>query len=382
MGELAQSLGLAADLTETLVNNQGQIYQNGLPTNAAWLKLTTIFGDLGLTYGGWWPWDPDHIEFHPQMAGPGNFGQSGQPLPDSQLRTGYNWKIPSSIFVYKVNMANPRADVLIVFDLKEDGGYIFLSGCRLLEGERDVRPWSAHWMTFDPPIPLFPAYIPTIHLWRNSARWPQDTKWDSDTKVELYSYSESLDSRAKKFSEWSHAVGQAHYRLDMRIWNRQYEANIAYGHSVPLKDTNEAEYHRIRQLWQYLDKTSVYDIDVSVEEQNMSDATVEQRKVDPEGYTQDGNTTGKMYLRVPTLAFAWDRDKGNVGAGNVTAAPQKGTYILTDHIMTQRRALSTVYVSDGLPPGAWDLQQPVPEPPANSRSKDQKKSRGGGFLRP
>jgi hypothetical protein len=374
------NLGLAADLTEVLVDKNGKIYQNGLASNHAWNKLTTIFGDLGMTWGGWWPWDPDHVEFHPQMFSVKSAGTVGQPLPDSQLRTQYTWKLPATVFSYAVEKGNPKGDSLRVYTFgTKDDGTITLKALRTITGEQGGQ-WSGRWVTFDPPIPLFPAYIPTIRLDRNSKRHPEDVKFDPDTTVTWYSYDKTYSSDGKPSFDWRRDVGKVHYKLDLEMWNRQFEANRAYGMSVPYfkRNSPHPEYDRIRKLWHYLVHTSVYDLRFQVLGEGQANHRTGRRSM-PDGYTEDWDIASLASdLSIGAIEFGWDRDGGKVGTAEVTSWEQKGEYLLTEASPT----LPPLTVSDKLPAGAWDMPEPMPEPQANPKPKDKPKSNEGGFFRP
>jgi hypothetical protein len=377
------NLGLAADLTEILVDKKGKVYQNGLASNSAWNRLTaTIFGDLGMTWGGWWPWDPDHIEFHPQMPSPRNIGQPGQPLPDSQLRTQYTWKLPATVFDYRVDI-DPKQNILWVYTFgTQDDGTITLKALRTIKGEQSGA-WDGDWATFDPPIPLFPAYIPTISLHRNSQKHPEDVKFDSDTTVTAYSYIKNYWSDDKPSFDWRKHVGKVHYTLDLKMENRQFEANRAYGMSVAYYKPNRPnpEYDRIRKLWHYLAHTSVYDLRAVLSGDILAMGQQTGRRSDHDGYTEEldmalGASIGN---RMGIIEFGWDRDGGKVGSGMVTAREQKGQYLLTEASPMEGGPFT---VSDKLPPGAWDMPEPMQEPPANPKPKDKPKPNEGGFFRP
>jgi hypothetical protein len=380
------NVGLAADLAETVVDNKGKVYDNGLPSSEAWVKLTRIMGDLGMTWGGWWPWDPDHVEFHPQMFSAKSAGTSGQPLPDSQLRTQYTWKVPATVFSYLVDMGNPNGEILRVstFGTKDDST-ITLKALRTITGEQGGQ-WSGHWIMFDPPIPLFPAYIPTIRLDRNSQRHPEDVKFDPDTTVTWYNCIKSFSSDGKPSFDWRREVGKVHYKLDLQMWNRQFQANRAYGESVPYKNKNTPEYDRRRKLWQYLAHTSVYELRFEVLGEGQANHRTGRRSA-PDGYTEDWDIASLASdLSIGAIEFGWDRDGGKVGAFGVTDWEHQGEYLLTEGQYLPAEASPTpthwLTVSDKLPPGAWDMPEPMPEPPANPKPKDKPKSNEGGFFRP
>jgi D-alanyl-D-alanine carboxypeptidase len=341
------NIGLAADLAETVVDKKGRVYDNGLPNSVPWVKLTTIMGDLGMTWGGWWPWDPDHVEFHPQMFSAESAGTSGQPLPDSQLRTQYTWKLPDTVFSYVVDIGNPNGDYLRVYTFgTQADGTITLKAFRTITGEQGGK-WSGRWAAFDPPIPLFPAYIPTIRLGRNSHEHPEDAKFDSDTTVTAYSYSKSYWSDGKPSFDWRKHVGKVHYTLDLKMENRQFEANRAYGMSVPYYKPNRSEYDRIRKLWHYLAHTSVYDLRADLSDESHG-FTMQQtgRRSDHDGYTEEldiASVASAFAIRI--IEFGWDRDGGKVGSELVTAREQNGQYLLTEG-----SPMGPQTVSDKLPP--------------------------------
>jgi hypothetical protein len=105
------------------------------------------------------------------------------------------------------------------------------------------------------------------------------------------------------------------------------------------------------------------------------------RRSDHDGYTEEldmalGASIGN---RMGIIEFGWDRDGGKVGSGMVTAREQKGQYLLTEASPMEGGPFT---VSDKLPPGAWDMPEPMQEPPANPKPKDKPKPNEGGFFRP
>ena len=101
------------------------------------------------------------------------------------------------------------------------------------------------------------------------------------------------------------------------------------------------------------------------------------RRSDGDGYTEELDYPSVNPGFPILIEFGWDRDGGKVGSDSVTAREQEGQYLLTE-----ASPMGPVTVSDKLPPGAWDMPEPIQEPSANPKPKDKKKPNKGGFLRP
>jgi hypothetical protein len=371
------NLGLAADLGETATDAAGHVHDGVLPDNRAWRRLPEMMGELGMTSGGWWGWDPAHVEFHPQMHDPEHFrgAYSGEPLPDARLKTGYGWKLPRKIYIAaRTGRDLAQADDLQAFELAARDECIALSGARLIVRKANG-DWSGRWWRLDPPACLFPPYIPTVRLVRNAGIWPNDAWWDGTTSATMLSYDEGRASNGERTFDWSEWKGDLRYRPTTGVWNRQFEANAALGHAAPLIHSNPTAHDAIRRRWTYLELTSVYDVDAGLTLLPSSGARVEGIKSVSGGYTAGVSYTTRAGVPLPgALRFAWDRDGGRVGMFGVNDYATDGRFELRD-----TSPFSSLTTSASLPVGAFDRPDPPPEPAANPRPKSPPTS---GPLRP
>ncbi len=365
------NLGLAADFSQIIsIDKHGKktkalatpIDQNNV-MKKAWKNMLDAASDLGMVWGGWWKGqnnDPAHVEWHPRFLATDSKNQipsETAPLTLTAEQMGYKWKIPSRIVLFAGNPGGfgPRGGFQrwSVLELVVQDGWISATGQRSLEST--LGHLRGEWTSYDPPIKLFPAYIPTITLERNEETWPEDIKWRGKTTVTFKFYDEIVATNGKVIkATHNESTGVAHfaYRLSMDDWQKR--ASLWKERALP----NAGRYDRFI-------KASVYEIRVSFEplKESKDRAPMKSRIVDQDGYTSDSSV--EDHVRIPVMLpggsqMAWNRDNGMIGAKVALVNGVKGgqVYDVTND--------NTGYVVLDQPP-AGDRKKAPAWPPANPR---------------
>lgn len=352
MGTVTQSwvgwhnYGLAVDFGQNI--NQGGQRVLGLPDDGAkaWNAMTNAAGDLGMISGRWWNCkvfcDPPHVEWHPRLHDastvPG--GPTSAAIPDSLVNAEYAWKIPDKIYTYSQDPNNPHRDALTVLELVRCDAWICAKSRRILAGPQTA-DWQGDWWTYDPPIRLFPAYIPAIRLVRDEKRWPEDSQWGGKTSVTQRFYLRHTTGRQNGESRSVLHYYHGEFRID--DWQKKAHLRIE-------KDrADKAPYVNVRDA-------SVYEIDIYVTERSGAGAareTISSRSqtVDANGFTREesGTRKGQLPHRI-WLHLVWNRDNGRIGLQMVQTG-RSGVYDIQDRA-------GVLTVGTQMPQGAWDMPAP------------------------
>jgi len=368
------NLGVAVDFG---VFQNGKYVNDPLPQTEAWRYMVDAGADLGLVWGGWFPWDPAHFEWHPKLTGPETVpGEvSGTALRDDQVHPGYLWQLAETVFQWSHDPANPQSDTLWARQFGVDGNWVVLKKQRTIAGRQDGE-WSGTWASFDPPIRLFPAYIPTVALSRNESTWPDDAKWRGQSQVTTRSHYRHVSSDGSISTQDFEESGRFIYRPDLRMTDLQKEAIAAIG-----------QHTGMAPQYTWLKDNSVYSIELRVEpveagEASMQTITLRNRDQDSDGYTDDASSEREGWLQPSIyLPFSWNRDTGQVGL--------QDKWMWVDHIESVFRpreksvgdAGQVLVVSGQLPDGAWDQEEPTSWPEENPKP-DGHVEPTDGFLRP
>lgn len=402
-------LGVAADLRQ-FVGDKLKQPEDTPKTKAFWSDTTRAMGDLGMIWGGFWPWDYGHLEWHPGVLSPDGIGTPGKAATDADLKYGYEWKLPQPIFEWEGMADSPGKSnqVLRVYTLVEKDNWICLEKDRFIEHQGEGY-WRAMWRTFKPPVRLFPAYSPVSSLNLDSQ---EDSKWNSSSDVTLDLYDERK-SNGKTLVEASRTIGKACYGTD--LWVRDWQKIAIVGREISgyparveippgLKKQNPKQYEAVVKANEQAQefekkkraeamtrfakvlKTSVYDIELHMtalrEESSKGPVHSTGRRLGVDGYTEDWDNTSESVFEPPPiyLKFSWDRDSGAIGVGGIDAL------VDNDHPALEVRGAKCndnghcTLVSTRAPDSIKDLEHPLEWPTANPKPKPQpKKSQGFGL---
>lgn len=340
-----------------------------------WHLTTDMVGDLGLCPGLWWSErkkDKPHLELHPRLSHapfPENAnlprlqaGVAGTALTNDQIEAGYKWKIPEKVFMRRYNVNNPRlTQYLTVYEFIERQNWIYLKKMRTVR-IAGTGEWLGSWMTFEPEIKLFPAWIPTPRFDRDEKHWPDDVRWRGETSVVNEWYFHTVDSGGKVSTDRRQMTSIARYYPDLKVKDRQKEADLKFWRDAHAKEQ-----------WADLQKTSIYDVEVSINalkagEASMETIMVKGRQTDPEGYTRNDWTKADegFFETGIGLYFGWNRDTGEVGVHDVTDVDDLVTVFSLKPLRCSESGECTV-VSSELPRGAFDKETPPDWPPVRKR---------------
>src|ERR1700680_2509594 len=125
----------------------------------AWRKVLRAMTDLGMLSGSFFR-SPDrgHVEWYPNLLKPADAGALG--TATTKEIVGYDWKFPSTVYLWIPNSQNPANGELKVIDFGSDGNWITVKDERTITTWDDG--WSGLWYTYKPAVKIFPAYIPKI----------------------------------------------------------------------------------------------------------------------------------------------------------------------------------------------------------------------------
>lgn len=368
-------------------HNLGLAVDVGVARNAAFRKVTQAAADLGMIWGGWFGsrpeevervcllgrdpsyagrsetpgWDEGHFEWHPGVRDAAALeGSMGKALGTDQLHTGYAWKLPATIYV---RPSGSRGRTLFVHQLGADASWIVLRRMRMVTGD-PAGQWSGAWYTYDPPVRLFPVYIPTITLSspRSGAEPPAMT-----TTIRMKLYNRIVASNGQVSFQHFDYEGACEYRPDYRLNNWENFA-VQYGWR---KDPGWERFRRFRD-------TSEYDVSTSISLRSVQPVTVQSRDVDADGYTSDhdGTLAAGTWRSNVSLSCAWNRDRGKIGVPHQNTAWDNWDLVETYDFGSGTSSGSPLTVAPRLPEGAFDRPE-APEwtaaklrPPVPSRPSD------------
>jgi len=356
------NVGLAVDLRQI---HGGKLI---LPNTIAWFKMTKAIADLGMTDGGWWGHksghyftDPGHVEWHPKLHNPNRFAtHSGRALGNDETDTGYKWKIPTRIYTWTGELA-PRPSALNVHELVEDDGWVAVKKLRRLSGYENGS-WMGTWDTYDPPVRLFPAYIPTI-LYQIESDASPDVRKGKVTRVTYIQTADADGKVTKDLREYRQEGTYSHERLYVYDW--QKKAN-----TVSEQKSDDAP--RYIRLW----NTSIYGINTTIRA-GEGIGSERAQAVDVDGYTTPDHDWSKPYAANTftgiSLCLAWDRDNGKIGSAvELMKEGKEQVYDITEVTSDfngddQGCGGLKITVSAQLPKGAWDRETPPERAPSNPR---------------
>jgi len=368
------NLGVAVDFG-LYVNGR---YNNGpLPqVSDPWLRMVQAAADLGMIWGGWFPWDPAHFEWHPKEdSASGVAGAvSGTALTDDQIDAGYDWKLPTKLFVWYSD-PDPKEELLRVFDLNADSGWVVITKSRVIKGHGGDE-WQGHWSTFDPPLRAFPIWIPAVKLVLNENAWPEDERLRSQCQMKQDMDFHTLWSDGTPSEQAVSQSGKLIYAPSVDVFDRQKEANVVVGQGGAG-----------RQPYAWLVGNSIYTTRVSIEPVRAGDASMQTittrgRDVGHDGYTTDDESELDGWMEpMVYMEFAWNRDTGEVGVDPMLVAniDPNASHALQSQVRFENGG--GMAVAYHLPDGAWDCPE-APEWPAENKKPDDTPSHGSGFLRP
>ena len=395
-------------------HNLGLAVDFGLAHDKLFIRMMDAAGELGMIPGKWWGyvpgavefepydcdffrergregkevlvprvvperlgWDPSHVEWHPWFNGvPENHPGAipGKALRDDQIQPGYRWKLPARIYQAHVM---PYETGLSVYELQAEGGWIGLKKMRRVSRNQGGGV-LASWKTFDPPIRLFPVYIPTMEFWRGSER-PEDR-----TSVTFERYDGYEGSKAARHQR---RTGVLEYTLRLTMSDLQKRVNQYIGSS------SGDEKKRLRKIYRKLWTTSIYEVSVVVDCPRDSAAggegyRWEGRDIDTEGYTKDYEGQGSGCVDSGFgFHMAWNRDEGKVGNIGTLDLNQSlnpdGTWDLVEEHegWGEPGSGQRFILSSRLPEGIQDMEShPWPGPNPKPETPPAKEEEGAVFL--
>ncbi|HLW47866.1 MAG TPA: M15 family metallopeptidase [bacterium] len=356
------NFGLAVDLAERIQVAGQKEPPRALPgdpkggpgggdAGRAWNNVYLAAEAFGMVLGARWDKDrdPGHFEWHPKLhhikPAPGT---SGKALGPDKVDAGYSWKIPQKIYEANssgLTVASVSIGALRVFELVEDRGWIAVRGEHYLTGEKD-KAWTGSWLTFDPPIRLFPAFIPTDQL---SLSGDADPRWQGITTVTRVHY---------EFNAHPSAIN--YYKDQVRV---SYSIVATVHDFLKEADAHDPAHHpseaaRYKRVWDH------YVYAVYGRAGILADAKGQRQHRQVSGGCSFDDKGEAAYRRgdplVWDLHLAWNRDTGAVGGwvGNVGSGNQPVYDIVPDVGKGD-----SVY--GALPQGAWDIPTAPPLPTAS-----------------
>jgi len=417
------NFGVAVDLCayeggKPKVVTIGGIAQQTLPSDTAWMQTTIqVAGDMGVVWGGWWDgaFDPAHVEWHPELFDPDSVATSGVALTDEQVKPGYVWKIPAEIYVFRGKPDDPAApQSLDVLELGVDGKWIVLKKRRQIDHRSEMN-WDGQWFMYDPPLRIFPVYIPTRELMLEGLDNP---RYAMNSKVTLVSYQQTGTGTVRKAR--GEERGKAHVALSLTMKDYRMEGNYAVLQNTPrsprkppaslkksdpklyaqlavqyqmVRDEEKKVQQEVRARYANMLATSVYDITVSVAPIDAGAGSEEKitgryQQVDKDGFTVE--TDNEREGMMPTgghiaVVIAWDRDNGVVGVGNLdvwTESAQKALEVKSVRC-GEGEAWRCIWVSGTLPKFAKDHTEPPGWAASNPKPKPERKGGpSGSTLKP
>ena len=198
-------------------------YDNGdtFLHQAGWDRVLDGMEGLGLISGGSFG-DPAHLDWHPSLLKPEQAGASGTAA--TNVNPGYAWHFPDAIYVYRPGQA--RGSTLDVYQFgsaTDDLNRTWLT----VRSKRQIvtfsnGDWAGTWVTYDPPVHLFPAYIPTVNLASYEPRY----RAASSVTVKTYSLADG-----GKAEVWREEDGGLDYYPEFEIDDLQKIANLLIGRS-------------------------------------------------------------------------------------------------------------------------------------------------------
>jgi hypothetical protein len=331
-----------------------------------WAKTVVAACDLGMIPGFWWPGeqnDPAHFEWHPQLDGQSNtLPNPGHALPDNSLHPGYKWKLPDTLYVWRKSKSNEDTNWLQVYDFGKSGDtWITLKSLRTITGKGPDGSWNGTWVSFEPPIKLFPAYIPSISLRRNESSFPEDQQYRGSTHLTMHIYKQVISTNSH-YREQKLQEGTWTYKPSITLHNMLIEATKKTAQEDPEKE-----------LFAPLRQDYIYTVHANVNGVSGAGGDFQRswRTEGSNGYTTDGHGVVHGSTSVEPHAyvdFGWNRDTGAVGSPDTVEqvdGAKHHTYSLSannrnqsDHVMTY---------SDTLPAGAFDVPQPKQDIPNNPK---------------
>jgi hypothetical protein len=361
--------------------------------------MEQAMGDLGMTHGGWWPCFPDvgHVEWHPKLHDPKRFeSQGGSALGNEMIDMGFRWKIPSQIYIWYRLVPPvpppgvlavpvpipPRPNHLTVLDLVADGEWVSVKKQRVLRGYQNEE-WEGTWETFYPPIPLFPAYIPTMSFGPGLTGSGSPLDVINKTGVTRL----TVTAQGKAVKEMIEQKGEGFYRpYEVRVFDWQKQANIFLEQNKGWeKCGKKTAPHPDGPRFEKLRDASIYSVHASVlDPGGTSHSPVLERRqgVDSQGHTTDeSNINIKGHLGATTgLCLVWNRDTGAIG-GMLDQVPPGDENPLEIREQSHSGTVGIPsmgghvedcgerIVSAQLPSGVWDMETPPAWLPSNPRPK-------------
>jgi len=399
------NFGVAVDFGEFLAGKYDPNLPLGATMAGAWGRaMIEATGDLGLGWGGWWDDslnDPAHVEWHPRLHDVKHTSKPGHALRDDQIDASYRWRIPETIYVWTGADGGMKPQNLQVLHLVRDGQWIALDRERRIVGRQDG-DWTGTWTRYDPPVHLFPTYLPVRRLSRDLG--DADIGFRIKSNVTRETFSLGHDSDGKIVKQHVQSSGTAHLCPNLRITNWELESFGIMVRTKPrtklpsadLKKSNPQFYQQLSDacaqeaaihaqgLLKYgrLIDRSVYELELQLApinggEASKSTVTTKGQRVDGDGTTDEYESQVETWIGGVNLRLAWDRDKGKVGfavgpdPGSSTGAAAKGkpdapgVYDLRDRNIWNDGTYTIV--SDKLPHDAWDVQSPPPRDPVNHK---------------
>ncbi|MEW6278011.1 MAG: hypothetical protein AB1758_05265 [Candidatus Eremiobacterota bacterium] len=392
-------VGLAADMT---------LYQNGayvpdvspgpgrpgpqqvFVDGPAWAQARQLGMDMGM-----WPGahfrraDPAHLEWHPKYSAvwndvldfiqdhPGT--QEGAAAAD--IDAGYDWTIPSTVHYFVEDHGKPGHHE--VTDLVARDGWLCVQAYRILYHGDQAASWAGIWVTLDPPLPLFPAYMPVHRVDLSSGSDPRDSRWRRESSFTLHAYRQDVAGGKVTGRFYVQQSGSAKFDLFLTMEDLLKTANTEWAMRAAAPQLAAFRTNDVYSLLANLRLADGPEQAVSGREPTFTTLV---RQVDEDGYTSDSNEACPFYLGGSFgLGMAWNRENANIGFLQKDA---QGRFALP--VAESRAGDGTVArLSGTVPPGAWDEAQWPAMPPPNPRPSSSPSptatptpSRGDGFLQP
>lgn len=314
--------------------------------------------DLGLIFGrNWEGEDPPHVEWHPRLRNPAKVAADSRLADNTALQNidvGYKWKIPSTIYTAALDSSRPERSELTVHELTADGDWICLKKLRRISREQNDK-WRGTWLTYDPPVKLFPAYIPTRTYAISERQWPQeDLRWRGKTNVVIRAYLQ--DPSAGIIRTHREEKGIMHYmpHLSMEDWQKTLDLDLGLKTPTQRYTLQEDNYPSV---W----NASIYKIKrAGFTHIQAGDASRERiarkwQHIFEDGTQETSSPIDGFIGGDAGITIDWNRDSGKVGQVS-RRAENPDVVDLLDRIGSPSGPV--MIYSGTLPPGAFD--QPTP----------------------
>ena len=315
--------------------------------------------------------DLGHVEWRPFLSKAQGSGPSGQAL--ANINAGYKWKFPRTVYVWSPPVKNsPDGQSLIVYifvSVKDDHDRSWIA----LQSERTIggfppNNWAGSWVTYNPPVWLFPAYIPTESLMN------YDKLYRAVSSVVQKKYEAGSSPNGNSSKSWTESQGSLEYFPAFGIDDNKLQANVEYGFAGHLLSKNcgesqcgAAAYNKRIAMYTAMHQHSYYFIYRAATQTVGPGHEVTNRwkniNHDPQNgdhiYEGNNSVQNSQLGSVSLISLTgWNRDTGAVGFMDVSCTKPYVKEVRAKMTCVAQPNGFNVTTSSKLPAGAIDEPQP------------------------